>query len=79
LGNRGIGLTRKDENLRHRLLLCSAPTTQPLDGRSSPSIRSAFGVGEEVFVRGKEASFPFHPASRPLRRHRRHRRSLGRR
>ena len=58
--------TRKDESLHSIKLL----VVQPLAPDRSPAGRPIVaadavgaGVGEEVFfVRGKEASFPFHPA-----------------
>lgn len=62
--------TRKDENLAGiRLML-----VQPLAADRQPSGRPLVavdaigaGIGEEVFfVRGKEASFPFHPAEPPV-------------
>ncbi len=62
--------TRKDENLVGiRLML-----VQPLDPDHQPAGRPLVavdaigaGIGEEVFfVRGKEASFPFHPAEPPV-------------
>ena len=61
--------TRKDENLASVTLL----VLQPLDADGKPSGRTLVavdsvgaGVGEIVFfVRGKEASFPFHPAEVP--------------
>ena len=61
--------TRKDENLQSITLL----VLQPLDAAGAPSGRTLVavdsvgaGVGEIVFfVRGKEASFPFHPIAVP--------------
>ena len=61
--------TRKDENLQSITLL----VLQPLDATGAPSGRTLVavdsvgaGVGEIVFfVRGKEASFPFHPVAVP--------------
>jgi ethanolamine utilization protein EutN len=62
--------TRKDENLVGiRLML-----VQPLAADRQPAGRPLVavdavgaGIGEEVFfVRGKEASFPFHPAEPPV-------------
>jgi ethanolamine utilization protein EutN len=62
--------TRKDENLIGLKLL----VVQPLSPDRQPSGRplvaadaAGAGVGEEVFfVRGKEASFPFHPIEPPV-------------
>src|SRR4029434_6667155 len=61
--------TVKDENLNGIALL----VLQPLDPDGNPSGRTLVavyavgaGVGETVFfVRGKEASFPFHPTEVP--------------
>ena len=61
--------TRKDETLTGIKLL----VIQPLDAAGSASGRTLVavdavgaGVGETVFfVRGKEASFPFHPIEVP--------------
>jgi ethanolamine utilization protein EutN len=61
--------TVKDENLNGITLL----VLQPLDPDGNPSGRTLVavdavgaGVGETVFfVRGKEASFPFHPTEVP--------------
>jgi ethanolamine utilization protein EutN len=61
--------TRKDENLTGVTLL----VLQPIDtqgealGRTLVAVDSTgAGVGEIVFfVRGKEASFPFHPTEVP--------------
>jgi len=62
--------TRKDENLSGIALLVVQPLTperQPA-GRPLVAVDSiGAGVGEEVFfVRGKEASFPFHPIEPPV-------------
>lgn len=62
--------TRKDENLAAMKLL----VLQPLGADGSDSGRTLVavdavgaGVGEIVFcVRGKEASFPFHPIEAPV-------------
>jgi microcompartment protein CcmK/EutM len=62
-------VTRKDENLHGRTLLI----LQPLGADGAPVGRTLVavdsvgaGVGETVFfVRGKEASFPFHPLEVP--------------
>jgi ethanolamine utilization protein EutN len=61
--------TRKDENLVGIKLLVVQPLTaerQPV-GRPLVAVDSAgAGIGETVFfVRGKEASFPFHPVEPP--------------
>ena len=62
--------TRKDEQLAGiKLLIVQplAPDHQPV-GRPLVAVDAVgAGVGEEVFfVRGKEASFPFHPAEPPV-------------
>jgi ethanolamine utilization protein EutN len=62
--------TRKDEQLAGIKLLVVqplAPDHQPV-GRPLVAVDAVgAGVGEEVFfVRGKEASFPFHPAEPPV-------------
>jgi len=65
-----VVVTRKDENLASRTLL----VLQPLAADGSPAGRTLVavdsvgaGVGETVFfVRGKEASFPFHPVEVPV-------------
>jgi microcompartment protein CcmK/EutM len=65
-----VVVTRKDENLAARTLL----VLQPLAADGSAAGRTLVavdavgaGVGETVFfVRGKEASFPFHPAEVPV-------------
>ena len=62
--------TRKDDNLRSLKLL----VVQPIAADGSPTGRALVatdavgaGVGETVFfVRGKEASFPFHPNEPPV-------------
>jgi microcompartment protein CcmK/EutM len=64
-----VVVTRKDENLMGVTLL----VLQPIDpgghavGRTLVAVDSVgAGVGETVFfVRGKEASFPFHPTEVP--------------
>ena len=64
-----VVVTRKDENLENRTLL----VLQPIAADGSPVGRTLVavdavgaGVGETVFfVRGKEASFPFHPTEVP--------------
>lgn len=62
--------TQKDPNLSGITLLIVQPLTadrRPA-GRPIVAVDSVgAGVGEEVFVvRGKEASFPFHPAEPPV-------------
>ena len=64
-----VVMTRKDDNLVGIKLLIVQPLTpdrQPA-GRPLVAVDSVgAGVGEEVFfVRGKEASFPFHPVEVP--------------
>ena len=67
IGN--VVVTRKDDNLQGRTLLI----LQPIGADGKPAGRTLVavdavgaGVGETVFfVRGKEASFPFHPAEVP--------------
>lgn len=64
-----VVVTRKDDNLQSRTLLI----LQPIGADGKPAGRTLVavdavgaGVGETVFfVRGKEASFPFHPAEVP--------------
>ncbi|HET9191920.1 MAG TPA: EutN/CcmL family microcompartment protein [Vicinamibacterales bacterium] len=64
-----VVVTRKDDNLQGRTLLI----LQPIGADGKPAGRTLVavdavgaGVGETVFfVRGKEASFPFHPAEVP--------------
>jgi len=62
--------TRKDENLAGITLLMVQPLTPGREpaGRPIVAVDSVgAGVGEEVFfVRGKEASFPFHPVEVPV-------------
>jgi ethanolamine utilization protein EutN len=65
-----VVVTRKDENLHATTLLLVQPLTadrQPA-GRALVAVDSVgAGVGDEVFfVRGREASFPFHPAEPPV-------------
>ena len=61
--------TRKDENLTAVKLLVLQPLAPDGTdlGRTLVAVDSAgAGVGERVFfVRGKEASFPFHPVEVP--------------
>ena len=64
-----VVVTRKDDNLLGRTLLI----LQPIGADGKPAGRTLVavdavgaGVGETVFfVRGKEASFPFHPTEVP--------------
>lgn len=64
-----VVITRKDDNLLGVTLL----VLQPIDPEGKPSGRTLVavdsagaGVGEVVFfVRGREASFPFHPTAVP--------------
>ena len=62
--------TRKDENLAGIKLLILQPLTPEREnaGRTLVAVDPmGAGVGEEVFfVRGKEASFPFHPVEPPV-------------
>jgi ethanolamine utilization protein EutN len=65
-----VVMSVKDPNLTGIKLLLVQPLTperQPA-GRPLVAVDSVgAGVGEEVFyVRGKEASFPFHPAEPPV-------------
>jgi microcompartment protein CcmK/EutM len=65
-----VVMTRKDDNLTGLKLLIVQPLTpdrQPA-GRALVAVDAVgAGVGEEVFfVRGKEASFPFHPVEPPV-------------
>ena len=61
-----VVVTRKDENLLGITLLLVQPLTPDRQPVGRPVVAAdsvGAGVGEEVFfVRGKEASFPFHPA-----------------
>jgi microcompartment protein CcmK/EutM len=65
-----VVMTRKDENLTGITLLLVQPLTPGREpaGRPIVAVDSVgAGVGDEVFfVRGKEASFPFHPAEPPV-------------
>ena len=62
--------TRKDENLVGIKLLIIQPLTPAREsaGRAIVAVDAiGAGTGEEVFfVRGKEASFPFHPVAPPV-------------
>jgi microcompartment protein CcmK/EutM len=65
-----IVATRKDESLDGIKLLLLQPLTPDRQAAGRPLVAVdsvGAGVGEEVFfVRGKEASFPFHPAAPPV-------------
>ena len=67
IGN--VVVTRKDENLSDRTLLVLQPigADGTAVGRTLVAVDAVgAGVGETVFfVRGKEASFPFHPREVP--------------
>ncbi len=68
IGN--VVMTRKDESLSGIKLLLVQPMTPgraPV-GRPLVAVDAVgAGVGEDVFfVRGKEASFPFHPTEPPV-------------
>ena len=62
--------TRKDDQLVGISLLIVQPLTPDRKPAGRPLVAAdstGAGVGEEVFfVRGKEASFPFHPAQPPV-------------
>jgi microcompartment protein CcmK/EutM len=62
--------TRKDENLVGIRLMLVQPLTADRQPAGRPLVAVdavGAGIGEEVFfVRGKEASFPFHPAEPPV-------------
>jgi ethanolamine utilization protein EutN len=62
--------TMKDENLAGIKLLLVQPLTVDREPAGKPIVAVdsvGAGVGEEVFfVKGKEASFPFHPAEPPV-------------
>jgi len=62
--------TRKDESLGGIKLLVILPLTPDREPAGRPLVAAdavGAGVGEEVFfVRGKEASFPFHPTEPPV-------------
>lgn len=66
----GVVATRKDENLVGITLLVVQPLTPELEpaGRPIVAVDSVgAGIGEVVFfVRGREASFPFHPVEPPV-------------
>ena len=65
-----VVITRKDENLVGRTLLVLQPIAADGSavGRTLVAVDAVgAGVGETVFfVRGKEASFPFHPTEVPV-------------
>jgi ethanolamine utilization protein EutN len=65
-----VVVTRKDESLTGIKLLVLQPLTPQREPAGRPLVAvdaMGAGVGEEVFfVRGKEASFPFHPAEPPV-------------
>ena len=62
--------TRKDDQLLGISLLIVQPLTPDRQPAGKPLVAAdstGAGVGEEVFfVRGKEASFPFHPGQPPV-------------
>jgi len=62
--------TRKDQSLIGVPLLLVQPLTSDRKPAGRPIVAAdsvGAGVGEEVFfVRGKEASFPFHPVEVPV-------------
>lgn len=63
-------MTRKDTNLVGLTLLLVQPLTPDRKPAGRPIVAAdsvGAGAGEEVFfVRGKEASFPFHPVEAPV-------------
>ena len=65
-----VVVTRKDENLVGIKLLVVQPISPEREavGHALVAVDAVgAGVGEEVFfVRGKEASFPFHPVEPPV-------------
>lgn len=65
-----VVVTRKDENLAGLTLLMVQPLTPEREPSGRPLVAVdavGAGVGEEVFfVRGREASFPFHPVEAPV-------------
>jgi len=62
--------TRKDDSLTGLKLLVLQPLTPDRQAVGRPLVAVdavGAGVGEHVFfVRGKEASFPFHPSEPPV-------------
>jgi microcompartment protein CcmK/EutM len=65
-----VVVTRKDESLHGLKLLIVQPLTPQREPVGRPLVAVdavGAGVGEHVFfVRGKEASFPFHPVEPPV-------------
>ena len=65
-----VVVTPKDDNLNGVTLLLVQPITTAREAVGKPLVAVdavGAGVGEEVFfVRGKEASFPFHPTEVPV-------------
>jgi ethanolamine utilization protein EutN len=65
-----VVVTPKDANLTGVTLLLVQPITTSREAVWKPLVAVdavGAGVGEEVFfVRGKEASFPFHPTQVPV-------------
>jgi ethanolamine utilization protein EutN len=65
-----VVVTPKDDNLNGVTLLLVQPITTSHEAVGRPLVAVdavGAGVGEEVFfVRGKEASFPFHPTEVPV-------------
>ena len=68
IGN--VVATRKDSNLTGAKLLLIQPLTPQRESAGRPLVvvdGVGAGIGEEVFfVRGKEASYPFHPVEPPV-------------
>jgi len=65
-----VVVTPKDENLSGAKLLLIQPISPTRQAAGKPLVAIdavGAGVGEDVFfVRGKEASFPFHPVEVPV-------------
>lgn len=65
-----VVVTRKDANLAGITLLLVQPLTPGREPAGRPLVAVdavGAGVGDEVFfVRGREASFPFHPVEAPV-------------
>jgi len=65
-----VVVTRKDANLAGITLLLVQPLTPERESAGRPLVAVdavGAGVGDEVFfVRGREASFPFHPVDAPV-------------
>ena len=65
-----VVMTRKDENLTGLKLLVVQPLTATREPAGRPLVAVdavGAGVSEDVFfVRGREASFPFHPVEAPV-------------